>query len=183
MGHVGEAAIGEPPRGELAEGGGEAARGAARQLVELAGRMERIALRFAVLRSEEFDITLPQFRALRSLRHKACRMTELTDRLMVSKQWVSQSVDSLVRAGLATRREDPDDRRHSVVTATPEGLDRLEAFERELADFLAGALGGLTASDIEQLDQAFADLNTHLARRRDQGYFRLLRRKTWTVHE
>ncbi len=145
--------------------------------------MERIALRFATMRAEELDITLPQFRALRSLRRKGCRMTELTDRLMVSKQWVSQSVDSLVREGLVTRQEDPEDRRHAVVTATPEGLQRLGAFERALAEFLAGALEGMPSGEIEQLDKAFADLNAHLARRRDEGYFRSLRRKTEAAHE
>ena len=107
----------------------EAASGApiqtAQQLLVLGRRMSRIAMRLAAARADELDLTMPQHQALRALRHRSCRMTDLGGRLMVSKQWASQSVDSLVRAGLATRHEDPDDRRHAVVSATPQGLERL----------------------------------------------------------
>ena len=147
----------------------------ARQLLVLGRRMGRIAMRLAAARADELDLTMPQHQALRALRHRSCRMSDLGGRLMVSKQWASQSVDSLVRAGLATRQEDPDDRRHAVVSATPQGLERLESHEQALATFLAGALEGMPADALERLDEALAEVNAHLARRRDEGYFRSLR--------
>jgi len=147
----------------------------ARQLLVLGRRMGRIAMRFAAAYADDLDLTMPQYQALRALRHRSCRMSDLGGRLMVSKQWASQSVDSLVRAGLATREEDPDDRRHAVVSATPEGLVQLEAHERALASFMAGALEGMPAEALARLDEALAELNAHMARRRDQGYFRSLR--------
>ena len=157
----------------------EAASGApiqtAQQLLVLGRRMSRIAMRLAAARADELDLTMPQHQALRALRHRSCRMTDLGGRLMVSKQWASQSVDSLVRAGLATRHEDPDDRRHAVVSATPQGLERLESHEQALAAFLAGALEGMPAEALARLDEALAEVNAHLAKRRDEGYFRSLR--------
>ena len=157
----------------------EAASGApiqtARQLLVLGRRMSRIAMRLAAARADELDLTMPQHQALRALRHRSCRMSDLGGRLMVSKQWASQSVDSLVRAGLATRHEDPDDRRHAVVSATPQGLERLESHEQAIATFLAGALNGMPADAFERLDEALAEVNAHLAKRRDEGYFRSLR--------
>ncbi len=153
----------------------EALRETARQLMVLGRRTGRIAMRFAAAHADELELTMPQHQALRALRHRSCRMTDLGGRLMVSKQWASQSVDSLVRAGLATRAEDPDDRRHAVVSATPQGLEALEAHEQALATFLAGALDGMPAEALERLDEALTELNAHMARRRDEGYFRSLR--------
>lgn len=148
---------------------------AARQLLVLGRRTGRIAMRFAAAHADELDLTMPQYQTLRALRHRSCRMSDLGGRLMVSKQWASQSVDSLVRAGLATRAEDPDDRRHAVVSPTPHGLEALEAHEQALATFLAGALDGMPAEALERLDEALIELNAHMARRRDEGYFRSLR--------
>ena len=147
----------------------------ARQLLVLGRRMGRIAMRFAAARADELELTMPQYQALRALRQRSCRMSDLGSRLMVSKQWASQSVDSLVRAGLATRAEDPDDRRHAIVSATPQGLEALEAHEQALATFLAGALDGIPGEALERLDEALSELNAHMARRRDEGYFRSLR--------
>ena len=67
----------------------------ARQLLVLGRRMSRIAMRLAAARADELDLTMPQHQALRALRHRSCRMSDLGGRLMVSKQWASQSVDSL----------------------------------------------------------------------------------------
>ena len=153
----------------------DALRQTARQLLVLGRRTGRIAMRFGAAHADELELTMPQHQALRALRHRSCRMSDLGGRLMVSKQWASQSVDSLVRAGLATRAEDPDDRRHAVVSATPQGLEALEAHEQALASFLAGALDGMPAEALDRLDEALTELNAHLARRRDEGYFRSLR--------
>lgn len=167
--------IDERAESDRVNGATDALRQTARELLVLGRRMGRIAMRFAAAHADELDLTMPQYQALRALRQRSCRMSDLGGRLMVSKQWASQSVDSLVRAGLATRAEDPHDRRHAVVSATPQGLEALEAHEQALATFLAGALDGMPAEALERLDGALTELNAHMARRRDEGYFRSLR--------
>ena len=119
---------------------------------------------------------MPLYWALRAVRHRPRRMSVLTETLMLSKQTVSQTVDNLVKAGLVTRAEDPTDRRHTVVTATPTGSCRLESFEAAFAEYLAGVLDGIPSADQEALAAALETLNSLLIRRREEGYFDRLRR-------
>ena len=149
---------------------------AAQELILLAHRVSRILRRFAETRFDQFGLSMPKHRALRVIRRRPRRMSELADTMMLSKQTVSQTVDDLVKAGLATRAEDPLDRRHTVVTATPTGLRRLESLEAALAEYLAGVLSGLTPEAQADLLAALEELNALLVRRRAEGYFDRLRR-------
>lgn len=55
------------------------------------------------------------------------RMTELGRRAVVSRERVSRVVTELERAGLVVREANPDDKRSSFTTITPEGRKRLRA--------------------------------------------------------
>jgi len=68
------------------------------------------------------------------------RVTDLADRVGVSKQAISQLVDDLEAAGVVSREADPEDARAKRVVFTPrgrqgilEGLALLRAMEAELA--------------------------------------------------
>ncbi|MFZ5890434.1 MAG: MarR family winged helix-turn-helix transcriptional regulator [Myxococcota bacterium] len=68
------------------------------------------------------------------------RITDLADRLGISKQAVSQLVDDLEKLGVLARLPDPDDARARRVTFTElgrkgllEGLEVLRTLEQELA--------------------------------------------------
>jgi DNA-binding MarR family transcriptional regulator len=54
-------------------------------------------------------------------------MTELGDRVVVSRTRVSRIVDALVDAGLVGRESHPEDRRSAYAVLTPEGRRRLRA--------------------------------------------------------
>ena len=149
---------------------------AAQELIELAPRISRIASLFAEARFVELGISMPQYRALRAARRQPRRMSELAGMLLLSKQTVSQTVDVLVRQGMATRSEDHTDRRHTIVSTTQLGVRRLEAFEHAFADYLAGVLDGLPAEAQTKVADALEGLNALLNKRRDEGYFRKLRR-------
>lgn len=53
------------------------------------------------------------------------RMTELAQRVLLSKSGLTRLVDRMCAASLVTRSADPDDRRGRWVTLTPAGLERL----------------------------------------------------------
>ena len=55
------------------------------------------------------------------------RMTELGRQAVVSRERVSRVVTELEREGLMERRANPDDKRSSFATITPEGRKRLRS--------------------------------------------------------
>ncbi len=73
-------------------------------------------------------------------------MTELADRVVLSRTRVSRLVDELVRAGLVAREPNPDDGRSSFAVLTDTGRQRLRAaaptyvggIRRELSGPLSG---------------------------------------------
>lgn len=92
----------------------------------------------------EIPVTMPQAKLLYLLGAAGdAHMSELVSRLGVSLSTVSGLVDRIVEAGLATRRDDPADRRQVVVGLTPAGTDFIDRFRelnahgmRELLDLL-----------------------------------------------
>ena len=89
----------------------------------------------------EIDITMPQAKLLYLLGASGeLHMSELVHRLGVSLSTVSGLVDRVVDHGLATRREDPADRRQVVVGLTAAGRTFIDHFRelnvRQMRDLL-----------------------------------------------
>jgi DNA-binding MarR family transcriptional regulator len=91
-----------------------------------------VLLRLADVHTPEFveiDLTMPRAKVLYLLRVTGeLRMSELSTRLGVSLPTISGLVDRLVEGGLATRRDDPDDRRQVIVAITSAGIALLDRF-------------------------------------------------------
>jgi DNA-binding MarR family transcriptional regulator len=70
-------------------------------------------------------------------------------------QSMAPVVHELERAGLVTRRPDPDDGRRAIVELTPAGLEALEDLRARREDWLSSALESeLDAAEREQLAAA-----------------------------
>jgi DNA-binding MarR family transcriptional regulator len=86
-------------------------------------------------------------------------MSDLADRVTLSRTRVSRIVDELVRDGLVTREANPDDGRSSFAVITRQGSARfreaappyLAAIERELAGALSGAELRALAASLEKV--------------------------------
>jgi len=93
------------------------------------------------------------------------RMSDLADRVTLSRTRVSRIVDELSAAGYVQRTEHPDDRRSSLAAVTPAGR---AVFRRAAPIYLAAIedqfADGLNAA---QLDVLADLLRTVLARRTD----------------
>lgn len=100
----------------------------------------------------EIDLTMPRAKVLYLLGVLGeLRMSELSGRLGVSLPTVSGLVDRLVEAGLATRRDDPADRRLVVIAITPAGATLLDRFRELSARQMRELLEVLDDGDLEHV--------------------------------
>ena len=90
------------------------------------------------------------------------RISELADRLGVSKQAVSELVDDLEAAGVVKRSPDPADARAKRVTFTPRGLDGLLRGLEVLRDFERELSHTVGATNLKQLQITLLRILKHL---------------------
>lgn len=80
------------------------------------------------------------------------RMTELADRVLLSRSGLTRLADRLEREGLLTREPCPSDARGTLAVLTDAGLDRLRAaWPTHLRGVRAQVLDRLTPEEVEQL--------------------------------
>jgi DNA-binding MarR family transcriptional regulator len=107
----------------------------------------------------EIDITMPQAKLLYLLGASGdLHMSELVTRLGVSLSTVSGLVDRVVDHGLASRREDPADRRQVVVGLTPAGAEFIDHFRELNARQVRELLAVLDDAELALLRDALAAL-------------------------
>ena len=102
-----------------------------------------------------FGMSLPRFDLMAQLERagEGLRMSELSQRLMVSGGNVTSLVDRLAREGLVERREVPGDRRAFAVRLTPEGREAFLAMAREHEAWIVELTGAMPEADRDRLYQ------------------------------
>ncbi|MCW2600500.1 MAG: transcriptional regulator, MarR family [Frankiales bacterium] len=113
----------------------------------------------------EHDLPLPSYDVLLQLAEspgRRLRMTELADRVLLSRSGLTRLVDRLEREGLVTRAACPNDARGTHAVLTDAGLDRLRsAAPTHLRGVAEHVTGRLTAGEIDQLRGLMQKLMTH----------------------
>jgi DNA-binding MarR family transcriptional regulator len=90
------------------------------------------------------------------------RMSELADRVLLSRSWITRRVRQLEDAGLLTRTTAPDDQRGVIASLTPAGLDAFRELERSHAASIGRHFAShLSHEDAELITQRFAVIATH----------------------
>ena len=118
----------------------------------------------------EIDITMPQAKLLYLLGAGGdVHMSELVTRLGVSLSTISGLVDRLVDHGLASRREDPSDRRHVVVGLTPVGAAFIDRFRELSARQMRELLAVMDDAELVQARDALTTLHRAAARLSSPG--------------
>jgi DNA-binding MarR family transcriptional regulator len=110
--------------------------------------------------AERFDLSFTQLKLMFALADTPQpmpigRLAELTG---ASLPAAGRAVDGLVRHGLVTRTEDPDDRRVKRVAITRTGSESMTAINDSRVSALNELLDGLDASQLDALARAFAPL-------------------------
>ena len=103
----------------------------------------------------EHDLPLASYDVLVQLSESPdsrLRMTELADRVLLSRSGLTRLADRLEREGLISREPCPSDARGTLAVLTDAGLARLrEAWPTHLRGVEQHVTGRLTADEIEQL--------------------------------
>jgi DNA-binding MarR family transcriptional regulator len=101
----------------------------------------------ASLANLDQTVTLPQWRVLVMISTRgALNLSAVAEGLGVNASNASRACDRLVTAGLLAREEDPRDRRHIVLTLTPEGT--------QVLDRVGGQRGRVLERIVERMDPA-----------------------------
>jgi len=113
---------------------------------------------------DAFETTLPRFDFLSQLeRHPAgLRMTEISQRMMVTGGNITRIADQLLAEGLITRSVAPGDRRASIVKLSAPGRRAFGEMARRHEEWIVEMFGGLAEAERSQLYALLAKLKRHL---------------------
>jgi DNA-binding MarR family transcriptional regulator len=100
------------------------------------------------------EVTPSQYSVLSALKHGACTVSALAEREHVSSPAITRSVLALEARGLVERVPDPGDRRHVVVSLSPQGREIVDASLLRRTEWLEQRLAGLSTTDLETLAAA-----------------------------
>ncbi|HEV7535625.1 MAG TPA: MarR family transcriptional regulator [Acidimicrobiia bacterium] len=129
----------------------------ARELIEvipLASRWVR-----GTVRRRQPSWSVPQLMALGFLRlNPGVSLSDLAAHLGVGLPTASTLVSRLVAADLVDRRDDPDERRRTLLCLTANGETQLESALTESQRELAERLRSLSARDLARVDQGLVVL-------------------------
>ena len=103
-------------------------------------------------------LSMPQFIALRHLRHGQQSAGALAAKFGVSRPTITRMVDGLIKKGLVERHVDPHDRRVAIISLTEAGRELQAATEATAERHLAELLARLPAHRLSQLSEALTDL-------------------------
>jgi len=92
-----------------------------------------------------------QARLVRLLAHGPLRMSVIAERLAVVARTVTDVVDGAEVAGLVARRDDPGDRRSTLVELTPSGRRLLDQIDTARSQSAARVFGVLSDTQRSQL--------------------------------
>jgi DNA-binding MarR family transcriptional regulator len=112
-----------------------------------------------------FDTTLPRFDLMAQLERapEGLKMSELSQRMMVTGGNVTGITDGLEKEGLVVREVDPADRRVFRVKLTPEGQRQFQRMAAEHEQWVVDLFGNLTQKQKKQLFDLLGELKSHVA--------------------
>ena len=112
-----------------------------------------------------FDTTLPRFDLMAQLERApgGLKMSELSQRMMVTGGNVTGITDGLEKEGLVIREVDSADRRVFRVKLTPEGQRQFQRMATEHEQWVVDLFGGLTLKQKKQLVELLGELKTFIS--------------------
>ena len=117
----------------------------------------------------QFGTTLPRFDLMAQLERApdGLKMSELSQRLMVTGGNVTGITDGLEKEGLVVREVDATDRRVFRVKLTAEGQRQFGRMASEHEQWVIAAFAALSARQKKQLAELLGELKSHILARPD----------------
>src|SRR4051794_25498969 len=115
---------------------------------------------------ERFETTLPRFDLMAQLERapQGLKMSELSQRMMVTGGNVTGITDGLEKEGLVIREVDPADRRVFRVKLTAEGQKQFRRMAGEHEQWIIGLFEGMSAKQKNQLTELLGELKQHIGK-------------------
>jgi DNA-binding MarR family transcriptional regulator len=115
----------------------------------------RHSMRNFILFAKEKNYSIAQLNAMFRIHHKgACGVSDLGEEMGVTSAAASQLLEKLVQGGLASRAEDPQDRRNKVVMLTDAGEQIVQESMAARQGWLVRLVELLSPSEQEQVNAA-----------------------------
>ena len=113
----------------------------------------------------DFDTTLPRFDLMAQLERapQGLKMSELSQRMMVTGGNVTGITDGLEKEGLVVREVDPTDRRVFRVKLTIEGQKQFRRMATDHEQWIIALFEGMSMKQKNQLVELLGDLKRHLS--------------------
>jgi DNA-binding MarR family transcriptional regulator len=110
------------------------------------------------------NLSVPQFRLLRFVRRNpGTSLSPLAEHLGTTLPAASQLVERLVRAGLVTREQHPEERRRVELRLTEAGGATLAECDARTRAWLCERLAGLADADLNRLARTLRELRDLMA--------------------
>ena len=111
------------------------------------------------------SLSVAQFRLLLFVRrHPATSLSPVAEHLGTTLPAASQLVERLVRAGLVTRAQHPEERRRVELRLTDAGDATLAECDARTRSWLCERLAGLEETELDRLASALRELRTLLSK-------------------
>ena len=110
--------------------------------------LEREVLRELESQTDCCGVTLAQCHVLLEVAGSTLSLTGLSEALDLDRSTLSRTVDSLVKAGLVERSDDPADRRSLRLALTPSGAAKVAFIDESCNRYYAALLTGLGEDDL-----------------------------------
>jgi DNA-binding MarR family transcriptional regulator len=112
-----------------------------------------------------FDTTLPRFDLMAQLERapQGLKMSELSQRMMVTGGNVTGITDGLEKEGLVVREVDPSDRRVFRVKLTAEGQKQFRRMAAEHEQWIIALFDGTSMKHKNQLVELLGELKSHIS--------------------
>ena len=113
--------------------------------------LEREVLRELESQTDCCGVTLAQCHVLLEIAGSTLSLTGLSEALDLDRSTLSRTVDSLVKAGLVERSDDPADRRSLRLALTPSGAAKVGFIDESCNRYYAALLEGLGEDDLQHV--------------------------------
>ena len=108
-------------------------------------------------------VPLNQFATLMTLRlEKQATLSEIGQRLQISKQQMTNICDKLLHAGLITKRQGHEDRRRMLISMTSAGEKILDDQNELVRQRFLSSLRGLSEEERTELRHSITNLNHYI---------------------
>ena len=115
------------------------------------------------LMPRESEVSMHQMMFLKYLeRRGTCTPSDIAQKLGITLGAVTGFVDRLYKLGLITRTRSEEDRRVVLIQLSPQGLEPLNAFEKERETKFIRIFEKLEALQVAELNKALEQLNAVL---------------------